>query len=141
MKALRTTLVVTGLLCVLAIVGMALPVPTMEKLADRFGLGKTLIGTPLFIYTVRVMCATFVAIGVFLLILAGDPLRYGVMAPFAGAASVWIGVSCALFGMASRLHAIYFVGDAAICILLGIMIMRFHRRAVAEAEAADEGGE
>jgi hypothetical protein len=138
MRALRRTLVLMGLLCVLAIVGMALPVPTMAKLADRLGLGRTLIETPLFIYTVRVMCATFVAIGVFLFILAGDPLRYGVMVPFAGAASVWIGVSCALFGMASRMGAIYFVGDAAACILLGIFVMRFHRRAVAEAEEAND---
>jgi hypothetical protein len=82
------------------------------------------------------MCGTFVAIGVFLLILARDPLRYGVIVPFTGAATVWLGVCCALFGMATGLPALYFVVDAAGCVLFGILVLRFHRRAVGEVEGA-----
>jgi hypothetical protein len=132
--ALKKTLLVLGVLCLLGVIGMALPVPAIAKLVETFGRGRSLLMTPAFLYTVRVMCGTFVAIGIFLLILAGDPLRYGPLVPFTGAATVWVGVCCALFGMATGLPALYFVGDAAGGVLFGILILRFHRQAVAEAE-------
>jgi len=140
MKALKRTLVLMALLSLVYVVGMALPVPTMEKIADWTGMGKVLIGAPVFIYMVRVLSATFVAIGVFLLILARDPLRYGVLVPFAGAASAWIGVACGLFGIASGISVLWFIFDAIGCTVLGILVLRFHRAAVKEAEGPSDAG-
>ena len=54
----------------------------VEKIADWTGLGKVLIGAPVFIYTVRVLSATFVAIGVFLLILPMFPGLLLAFVPF-----------------------------------------------------------
>jgi len=74
------------------------------------------------------MSATYAAAGVFFVILALHPMKYGVLVPFSGAAAVFLGVVCAISGYVSRMPFLWFMGDAVACTLFGILILLFWRR-------------
>lgn len=136
MRGLRLCLVILGLLCLLSVLGVFLPLDTLDSLAKRFGAGDYLRQAPPFVYCVRIMSATFTAIGVYLLLLARDPLRYGGMVPMTGVAAIWIGGCCLAFGILSGLGVLWFLPDAASSVVFGVLILIFYGRALGEAGAA-----
>jgi len=135
MRALNTVLWIAGLACVLSVVGLLLPMSGLEAMAGWFG-DQPLSSRPVFEYGLRVMCATYVVIGVFLIILARDPQRYGPMVPFTGIAALALGVCCGVTGLLVGLPLAWFAGDALACILVGILVLAFWRRAAKPAEEA-----
>ncbi len=87
MRGLKICLWVAGVGCLSSVFGMFLPVSACESVARFFGV-ETLPDSPLCVYALRVMSAMAVAVGVFLIILALDPMKYGVMVPFTGVSAV-----------------------------------------------------
>lgn len=136
MRALKVSLWVTGGLSLLCLLGMFLPLSTfasfMRALADQ-----PLPDAPIFEYGLRVSCVTYVAIGAFYIILALDPMRYGPMVPFSGAAAVFVGVCCGAFGLLTQMPLPWFMGDFLACTILGILILVFWRRAASELRVAE----
>jgi hypothetical protein len=129
MRALKTCLWIVGLICLLAALGLFLPMSVLESLANAFG-NEAFPDSPAFAYTIRGLCATYVAAGVFLIILARSPMKYGVMVPFAGAAAIFVGVACGVAGVATRVPPMWFLGDLVSSTLAGILILLLWRRAV-----------
>ena len=128
MCGLKICLWVAGILCLLSVFGVFLPVSAWESFIGFFGL-ELLPDSPLFDYVVRVMSATFVGVGVFFLILAKDPMKYGIMVPFTVLAAVVLGVICGITGFAVKMPNLWFLGDALSCLVLGVLILVFWRQA------------
>lgn len=128
MLGLKICLWITGILCLLSVVGLFAPLSACESFAGLLGI-ETLPDSPLVIYAIRTLSATFVGVGVFFIILALNPVEYGVMAPFSGIATVFIGVVCLITGPAVGMPVKWFLGDSLSCLVLGILILVFWQRA------------
>ncbi len=107
---------------------MFLPIRVVESLARAFG-GEAFPDSPLVMYAVRVMSATYVAVGVYLVILALHPMKYAVLVPFTGLASVFLGVVCGITGLAVAMPPLWFLGDSLSCLVFGVLILVFWRQA------------
>ena len=130
MRGLKICLWVGGVLCLLSVVGMFLPVSAFESIAKFFGVEPfDLPDSPLVEYMVRLMSATYVAVGVYLVILAWGPMKYGVMVPFTGVASVVLGAVCGITGMMVAMPNMWFLGDSISCLIFGVVVLVFWRRA------------
>ncbi len=128
MRALKICLWIAGVGCLLSVFGMFLPISTFESIAGFFGV-ESLPDSPLFLYAVRVMSATYVGVGVFFIILALHPMKYPVLVPFSGLAAVLLGVVCGITGLVEVMPALWFLGDSLSCVVLGVLILVFWRRA------------
>jgi len=128
MRALKICLWVAGILCLLSVVGMFLPLSAFEPIAKFFGV-ESLPGSPVVAYAVRGVSATYVGVGVFFILLALNPAKYGVMVPFSGICSVFIGAVCAITGIMAQMPALWYLGDSVPCLVLGVLILVFWRQA------------
>jgi len=68
-------------------------------------------------------------VGVFFVILALHPMKYGVLVPFSGLAAVFLGVVCAIAGLVVGMPVLWFLGDSVSCTVLGVLIVVFWRQA------------
>ncbi|MBA7662237.1 hypothetical protein ES703_70264 [subsurface metagenome] len=128
MRALKICLWIAGVGCLLSVFGMFLPVRVVESLARAFG-GEAFPDSPLCLYALRVVSATYVGVGVFFIILALHPMNFGVLVPFSGLAAVFLGVVCGITGLAVGMPLLWFLGDSVSCTVLGILIFVFWRQA------------
>jgi hypothetical protein len=128
MRGLKICLWVTGILCLPAVIGLFLPLSVFESIAGFFGI-ETLPESPLIMYAIHTMVATYVGIGVFFIILAINPMKYGVMVPFSGIVAVLIGAVCVISGAMVGMPAIWYLGDTLSCAVLGILILEFWQKA------------
>ncbi len=126
MRALKICLWIAGILCLLSVFGMFLPVSVVESLAKAFGV-QTLPDSPLVMYVVRVMSATYAGVGVYFVILALHPMKYAILVPFTGLAAVLLGVVCGITGLAVAMPPMWFLGDFVSCTVLGVLILVFWR--------------
>jgi hypothetical protein len=107
---------------------MFFPVSAFESIAKFFG-AESLPDSPVVEYAIRAMSATYVGVGIFFVILALNPAKYGVMVPFSGLCSIFIGAVCAITGIAVRMPALWYLGDSVPCLVLGVLILVLWRRA------------
>ena len=128
MLALKTCLWVAGVFCLLAVFGLVLPIRLIDRLTLALG-GVAFPDSPQMAYMIRTAAATYVAVGVFYVILALRPARCGPMVPFAGLAAVFVGVACGIAGLSIGLPVVWFLGDFVCCTILGVLILVFWRRA------------
>jgi len=128
MRGLKICLWIAGIGCLLSVFGMFLPISAWQSIAKIFGV-ESLPDSPLFEYAVRLMSATYVGVGVFFVILALDPMKYTVLMPFTGIAAVLLGLICGITGLAVKMPTLWFLGDSLSCLLLGVLILVFWRRA------------
>jgi len=128
MRALKICLWIAGVGCLLSVFGMFLPMPVFESIAKFFGI-ESLPDSPLLVYAVRLMSATYAAVGVFFIILALDPMKYGVMVSFSGLGAVFVGVVCAIAGLLTAMPLWGFLGDSLSCLVLGVLILVFWQQA------------
>ncbi len=135
MPALKICLWVASIGCLLSVFGMFLPISVWESIAKCFGIESLhLSDSPLVEYALRLMSATYVAIGVYFVILALNPMKYGVMVPFTGLAAVFLGLVCAITGLVVGMSVLWFLGDSVSCAILGVLILAFWRQANRTAE-------
>jgi len=128
MRALKICLWIAGIGCLLSVFGMFLPISAWESIAKAFGVQLVLPDSPLFVYAIRLMSATYAAVGVFFIILALRPMDYGIMVPFSGLAAVVLGVICAITGLVAAMPVLWFLGDSLSCVVLGVLILVFWRQ-------------
>jgi len=127
MLGLKICLWVGGIGCLLSIIGMVLPLSAVESICSIFGI-ESLPDSRQFMYAVRLLTATYCAIGVFFIILALNPAKYGIMVPFSAIASVLVGVVCGIAGRTTEMPCWWFLGDSLSCVVLGILILVFWRQ-------------
>jgi len=128
MRALKICLWIAGIGCLLSVFGMFLPVSAWESIAKAFGI-EPFPDSPQFMYGVRLMSGTYAAVGVFFVILALRPMKYGVMVPFSGLGALFVGVVCAITGLLTAMPLWWFLGDSLSCLVLGVLILVFWRQA------------
>ena len=128
MRGLKICLWIAGVCCLLSVPGMFLPISSWEPIARVFGV-ESLPDSPLFSYAARVMSATYVGVGVFFVILALAPMKYGVMVPFTAIAMFLLGLFCAIAGVITAMPTLWFLGDAFSCMILGILVFVFWQQA------------
>ncbi len=124
MRALKICLWIAGVGCLLSVFGVFLPMSVFESIAKFFGI-ELPPDSPLLVYAVRLMSATYAAVGVFFIILALQPMKYGVMVPFSGLGAVFVGVVCAIAGLSTAMPLWWFLGDSLSCLVLGVLILVF----------------
>jgi hypothetical protein len=129
MRALKICLWIAWVLCLLSVFGIFLPISVWESIAKAFSIQLVLPDSVLFGYMIRLMSATYAGVGVFFVILALHPMKYGVMVPFSGWAAVVLGVICAITGLVVGMPVWWFLGDALSCVVLGLLIFVFWRLA------------
>ena len=124
MRTLKIFLWVAGIACLLSGYGLFMPVSAWEAIANFFGAESLdLPDSPLFVYVVRVCSAMAVATGVYLIILALNPMKYPALIPFTGLASIFIGVACGITGLVVEMPILWFLGDSLGCLLFGILVL------------------
>jgi len=128
MRSLKICLWIAGIGCLLSVFGMFLPISVFESIAKFFGI-ESLPDSPLIMYAIRTVAATYIGVGVFFIILALEPMKYGVLVPFSGLAAVCIGVVCAITGLTVGMPVLWFLGDSLSCVVLGVLIVVFWRYA------------
>jgi len=128
MRGLKICLWITGILCLLVVVALFFPLQVFEYFANLLGV-EMLSDSPLFEYAIRTIAATFMGIGVFFIILALNPVKYGVLVPFSGMAAVFIGMVCLISGPIAGIPTLWYLGDALSCLVLGILILVFWQKA------------
>ncbi len=133
MRALKICLWIAGIGCLLSVFEMFLPMSVFESIAKFFGI-ESLPDSPLFMYVVRLMSGTYAAVGVFFVILALVPMKYGVMVPFSGLGAVFVGVVCAVAGLLASMSLWWFLGDSLSCLVLGVLILVFWQQAKKTAD-------
>ena len=79
----------------------------------------------------------FGMIGIFFVILARNPLKYGTMLPFAGYGLLCYGMFWFLGGLRYQLPVWTFSGDVIIGLVAGILILALRKRAM-RAEQAEK---
>jgi hypothetical protein len=106
-----------------------LPVSTWESLTKFLGI-ESIPDLPVFLYTARRMSAVWAALGVFFIILAQDPMKYGAMVPFSGLAVVFVGMVCWVTGLVVEMPTRWILADSMSCVILGTLIFAFWRRII-----------
>ena len=136
MRALKICLWLAGFACLLSLFGMFLPMSAFESIAKFFGL-ESLPDSPLLMYAARLMLATYAAVGIFFIILALNPLKYGVIVPFSGLAAMFVGVVCAIAGPLTAMPFWWFMGDSLSYLVPGVLILVFWKQAKQASDRID----
>jgi len=130
MRALKICLWIAGVLWLLSLIGVFLPISAWESVGKFFGAEPLgLVDSPLFVYMIRVGLAMAAAIGVYLIILALNPMKYPVLVPFTGLAGIFIGIVCGITGLLTAMPALWFLGDSLSCFIGGVLILIFWQKA------------
>ena len=122
MRTLKIFLWIAGIGCLLSGLGTFLPISMLESFAKVFGV-QPFPDSLLFVYVLRIVAAMAVATGVYLIILALDPMKYGPLIPFTGLASVFLGLVCGITGLSVGMSPLWFLGDSLSCLIVGVLIL------------------
>ena len=128
MKALKICLWLTGIVCLLSVIGIVAPLKNIQWFMGLFGI-ESLPDSPLFLYMLRLVCATWAGIGVFFIILALNPLCYGVLVPLSGLFLIFVGAVCGVVGFMIKMPFKWYAGDLLSCVVLGLLILIFYQKA------------
>ena len=129
MCGLKSCLWIAGTLCLLSLFGIFLPISALESITKFFGVESFQFpDTPMVKYVLRVVLAMDTLTGVYLIILALNPLKYPALIPFTGLAAIFIGLVCGITGYATAIPRFWFMGDAVGCLLVGILILVFWQK-------------
>ncbi len=128
MRGLKICLWMGAIGCLASVVGLVLPLSVWEGIVDAFGI-ESLPDSPLFMYVARLLSAMSAATGVFLIILALDPLKYGVLVPFTAVSAICLGLVCGVAGSVTPMPVWWYLGDSVSCLAFGALTLVFWQQA------------
>ncbi|MCK4913689.1 MAG: hypothetical protein KAS69_03710 [Planctomycetes bacterium] len=128
MKALKICLWLTGIVCLLSVIGVIAPLKHIQWFMGLFGI-ESLPDSPLFLYMLRLICATWAGIGIFFIILALNPLSYGVLVPLSALFLILVGAVCGVTGFITKMPFKWYASDLLSCVILGLLILIFYPQA------------
>ena len=129
MKGLKIILWICGIYCLSGFLLAALPWNYIINLFDIVGIQPP-ASQPIIVFMLRVGTAIFGLIGVFLIILARNPLKYGVMLLLAAYGLVFYGLIILIGGIRYGLPAWLFSGDVIIGFVAGLLLLYFRNKAI-----------
>ena len=129
MKGLKAVLWVCAVVCLLGFITAALPWQVIISFSQWFGVE---LPTPdaLTVYVFRLFMAMFGLIGVFFVILARDPHKYGVMLQLAAYGLLSFGVFCLVGGIKYPISIGAYLGDVLFGVIAGVLLLIFRRKAL-----------
>jgi hypothetical protein len=128
MKSLKITLWIAALGCLTAFPFIALPWFVIEKIISWLGI-NSISNDPLIIYTLRVSCGVYGLIGIYFIILAKNPLKYGPMLNLGAFGLIIFGLLSLIVGMVLDISPIVYAGDSLSGLILGIAVLIFSSKA------------
>ena len=124
MKSLKIVLWVVAIGCLTAVPFIFLPWAAIECIGSWFGV-ESLPNTPIAVYFFKVVFGVFGLIGVFFIILARNPLKYGPMLNLGAVGLILFGLLALTIGLYIGLPPIVYLGDGLSGLVLGICILIF----------------
>ena len=134
MMGLKIVLWIYGVLCLLGVVCAALPWAGIVTLCQWFAVPAP-DANAVTVYLIRLSLAMTGMVGVFFIVLALDPLRYGAMLSLAGWGLFCYALFCLVGGVRYGLPALAYVGDVVFGFVAGALIVAFRKKAVSETSA------
>jgi hypothetical protein len=121
MKSLKIALWVVAIGCLISVPFIVLPWSLIERIILWFGVDP-MPNAPLAVYLFRVVCGVFGLIGIYFVILARNPLRYGPMLDLAAFGLILFGLLSLFVGVSLQMSPKVYIGDALSGLILGIAI-------------------
>lgn len=122
MNSLKITLWISAVGCLIAAPFTFLPWGIIENIFLWFGvepIPNNLITTYLF----RMACGVFALIGIFFIILAKNPFKYGVMLHLGAYGLIFLGTLCLILGLSLNMPLKLYIGDTLFGLVLGFLIV------------------
>ena len=129
MKGLKITLWVCAIAFLLSFIGAALPWRALTAWANQFGV-QIPTAEPWTVFWFRILFATYGMIGVFFVILARNPLKYGEMLLLAAYGLLLLGVLVLIGSIRYELPFITYIVDVIFCFITGALILIFRKEAI-----------
>jgi hypothetical protein len=129
MKGLKNTLWVCAIGFLLNFIFAALPWQAMTAWANVFGVQMP-AAEPWIVFAVRTLFTTYGMIGVFFVILARNPLKYGAMLLLAAYGLLLLGILELIGGIRYAFPLIIYIIDVIFCFITGVLILIFRREAI-----------
>ncbi len=129
MKGLMIILWICAISCLLGFIFAALPWRATTALFHLFGVPLP-TAEPITVYLYRLCMAMFGMIGIFFIILARNPLKYGAMLVLAAYGLLCYGVFCLAGGIRYGLPVWAYYGDVVFGIVAGILLLVFRKKAL-----------
>jgi hypothetical protein len=129
MNGLKLTLWVCAIGFLLNFIFAALPWQAITDWANAFGV-QIPTAEPFTAYFFRLSLATYGMIGVFFVILARNPLKYGGMLLLAAYGLLLLGVLILIGSIRYALPFITYIVDVIFCFITGLLILDFRREAI-----------
>jgi len=122
MKSLKIVLWITAIGCLTAVPFILLPWEVIQNIGSEFGV-ESLPESPIAIYFFRVVFGVFALIGVFFIILARNPLKYGPMLNLGAFGLILFGLLALIVGLLFGIPPFVYLGDGLSGLILGSAIL------------------
>jgi len=131
MKGLKITLWICAMCCLLGFIAAALPWRVMTAWYHWFGFQPP-AAEPVTVLAFRLFLAMFGMIGIFFIILARNPLKYGAMLLLAAYGLLCFGLFWLVGGIRYRyaLPVWMYAGDVIFCVVAGVLLLIFRKKAM-----------
>jgi len=136
MKGLKIVLWVCGILMLLGFVEMLIPIRFLAEWYKPFGVELPL--DAMSTYMIRVCQAMAGLVGVFLVILAQDPLKHRPMVLLAGYGDLFLALTVLIWGSRYGLPPVMVRLGTASMVIIGVLILLFRGKALGEQPAPQE---
>ena len=124
MNALKIALWIIGIGCLTAVLFLFLPWAVVESMGSWSGV-ELLPDTPIVIYFYKVIFGVFGLIGVFFIILARNPFKYGSMLNLGAFGLILFGLLALILGFMIGIPPIVYLGDSLTGLVFGVAILIF----------------
>lgn len=128
MRMLKISLWITAIGCLIAVPFIFVPWSVIADMGSCFGV-EPLPDAPFVVYLFRVICGIFGLIGVFFVLLALDPLKYGPMLNLGAYGLILFGLLAMITGTSIGLTPVVYLGDGVSGLILGSAILLFAAKA------------
>ncbi len=129
MKGLKIILWICAICCLLAFIFAALPWGAITALC-RWGGIEPPTAEPITVFMFRLAEVLFGMIGIFFVILARNPLKYGAMLLLAAYGLLCYGVFSLVGGMRYGLPVWTYSGDVIFGVVAGVLLLIFRKKAM-----------
>lgn len=122
MKSLKLVLWICGIGFLTALPFMALPWGAVESVYRWLG-EEPIPPVHTAVYVYRIACGMVGLIGIYLIILARNPLRYGPLLVLTGCGAIALGLLCLVVGLTSSMSPLIWFGDAVCGFVAGVLVL------------------
>ena len=134
MKGLKTVLWICAVCCLSGFVFAALPWRAFTALCHWVGIQPP-AAEAITVFMFRLSLAIFGMIGIFFVILARNPLKYGAMLLLAAYGLVCYGVFSLVGGLRYGLPVWTYAGDVIFGVVAGVLLVFFRKKAIRSSTA------